>query len=48
MQNSHIELKENITNNDLLGLLNFYTQDLFQSIFLTGMQHQITQKHIKT
>jgi len=26
---------------------NFYTQDLFQSIFLTGMQHQITQQHIK-
>jgi len=25
---------------------NFYIQDLFQSIFLTGMQHQITQKRI--
>jgi len=25
---------------------NFYIQDLFQSIFLTGTQHQITQKCI--
>jgi len=27
---------------------NFYIQDLFQIIFLTGMHYQITQKHIQT
>jgi len=32
---------------NLTPTTNFYTQDLFQSIFLTGMQHQITQKHNK-
>jgi len=32
---------------DLTQTTSFYTQDLFQSIFIIGMQHQITQKHIK-
>jgi len=32
---------------DLTQTKNFYTQDLFQSIFLTSMQHHITQKRIK-
>jgi len=32
---------------DLTQTTNFYTEDLFQSIFLIGKQHQITQKRIK-
>jgi len=32
---------------DLTQTTNFYVQDLFQSIFLTVIQHHITQEHIK-
>jgi len=41
------EFKQNIEFANLTQTTNFYTQDLFQSIFLTIMQHQITQKRIK-
>jgi len=34
----------NVEFTDLTQITNNYTQDLFQSIFLTSMQHQITQK----
>jgi len=38
---------QNVEFADLTQITNFYTQELFQSIFLTGMQHQITQKYNK-
>jgi len=38
---------QNAEFTNLTQTKNFYTQDLFQSIFLTGMQHHITQRRIK-
>jgi len=35
-------------NSDLTQTTNFYIQDLFQTIFLTSIQPQITQECIKT
>jgi len=32
---------------DLTQIVNFYIQDLFQSIFITGIQPHITQERIK-
>jgi len=39
---------QNIEFVDLTQTTIFYMQDLFQSIFLTTIQPQITQEHIKT
>ena len=41
------EFMQNAEFTNLTQTKNFYTQDLFQSIFLTGMQHHITQRRIK-
>jgi len=38
---------QNIEFTYLTQTTNFYMQDLFQSIFLTGVQPHITQEHIK-
>jgi len=42
------EIMKNAEFTNLTQTTNFYTQDLFQSTFLTCMQHQITHKCIKT
>jgi len=36
---------QNVEFIDLTQTTNFYTQDLFQTIFLIGMHYHITQKH---
>jgi len=41
------EFIQNAKFADLTQTTNLYTEDLFQLIFLTSMQHQITQKRIK-
>jgi len=38
---------QNIEFADLTQIINFYIQDLFQKIFLTSIQPQITQERIK-
>ena len=38
----------NVEFTDLTQITNNYTQDLFQSIFLTIMQPQIIQERLKT